>query len=135
MAITSGALATKGITIPIDATRNLGIVIRGVEVQRSVVQAASKYFKVGLSVDEPVAAETVASRENLCVLTRLTPAGFVGDDSILYIPCSPPQPVFQDEMTLWGIADENVTIYVRIIYSMAWMTRNEMLSMLKNRIV
>jgi hypothetical protein len=140
-AVATATWTSKQINVPIDATRNAGILITGMEFETSLKLQTydTKSWIVILSTEELAAEEYIDDREVIrkCKLVSGDAADKTHEsaDMVKYAAISPAYPVFQDEIYVNVYQDSGAAcdFYFRIYYKTAFFSRQEQNEIFKNR--
>lgn len=143
---TNDTLATGELNIPIDTSRNVGIVIWGVEFEpdHQVGGAATdaNNDEMYLIISKAnIAAEQFVSNKDVVYkwgvhFTLDSAIGSKFTPKVVKEQIYPPVLIFQDDLQvgIMGMFGSH-TWRIRVNYSIAWVSREEMMSLLKNSLI
>lgn len=147
---TVDTLVTSKLNIPIDSTRNVGINIHGMAVEKSLPEPTgtitdADWASVWLSRSTPAAERHISDIDCIMKVKYFahkhgTPANAgvdSTDEAIVEAKAYPPVPVFQDEIVLatYHHLGTACTYYVNIAYTLAWMSIGQVVGIAKNIII
>lgn len=143
---TVDTLVTSSLTIPVDSTRNVGINVHELLVERDAEELTGTatdgdYEQVWLNRNTPSALRHVSDVDFILGWGRnehvSSKVGVIFSQRIQSAKAYPPIPIFQDEIRLcsYNHLGTACTYYCEVVYTLAWMSVGQIMGIAKNIII